>query len=214
MEELDIKQLWQAYDLKLERSLQLNQKIIREMQTQKAEDNISSFRRNQVAGLVVGILWVAVLVFFVLHAQGNIYFAGSIGLIALFNIFAVAAYVRHLALLDGMNITDSITGAQQKLATVQASLNNVGRVMILQAPLWCTFWYNQDLVDHAGTQFWVINLSVVTLFIIASAYLFQKLTYKNIHVKWIRAFIESFGGKKLAKAMEFLRDIEEYKMES
>ena len=214
MEELDIKQLWHAYDLKLEKSLRLNQKIMRELQTQKVEDNISSFRRNQLVGVVAGILWIAVLVFFALHAQGNVYFAGSIGAIAVFNIFAVAAYVRHLALLDGINITDSITGAQQKLATIQASLNNVGRILILQAPLWCTFWYNQNLVDHAGIQFWLINLSIVTAFVIASVYLFQKLTYKNIHIKWVKAFIESFGGKKLIKAMEFLKDIEEYKIEA
>ena len=211
MEDLDIKQLWHTYDLKLEQSLRLNQQIMRELQTQKVEDNIGAFKRNQVVGLVIGILWIALLAFFALHAQGNIYFAGSIGLIAVFNIFAVAAYIRHLALLDGMDITDSITDAQQKLAKIQASLSLVGRIMILQAPLWCTFWYNQYLVDHAGSQFWLINLAVVAIFVILSVYLFQKLSYKNIHIKWVKAFNESFGGKKLTKAMEFLKEIEEYK---
>jgi len=186
---------------------------MRELQTQKAEDNIGAFKRNQIAGLVLGILWIAVLVFFTFHAGGNPYFAGSIGLIAVFNIFAVAAYVRHLALLDSISITDSVTDAQQKLAAIQMSLSYVGRIMILQAPFWCTFWYNQDLVNHAGTQFWVINLSVVAIFIVLSVYLFQKLSYKNIHIKWVKAFNESFGGKKLIKAMEFLKDIEAYKSE-
>ena len=213
MEELDIKQLWQAYDAKLERSLQLNQKIIKEIQTQKAESNINAFKRNQVAGVVLGILWVLFLVFWTIVGYRNIYFAGSMGLIALFNIFAVATYIRHLALLSQVNITDSITGAQQKLATIQSSLNNSGRIMILQAPLWCTFWYNQQLVDHGGATFWLINLAVVSFFVILSVYLYQKLTYKNIHIKWVKAFIEGFGGKKLIKAMEFLNDIEEYKTE-
>jgi hypothetical protein len=213
MEELAIKQLWHKYDLKLEKSLQLNQKIIRELQTQKAESNLGSFRRNQVVGVVIGLLWTIFLVFLVFHALNNIYFVISVGLIALFNIFAVAAYIRHLVLLDGVNITDSITGAQQKLATIQTSLNNVGRILVLQAPLYCTFWYNQQLVDHGGTTFWLINLTIVGFFVAISIYLFNKLTYKNIHIKWVKAFIESFGGKKLIKAMEFLKDIEEYKME-
>lgn len=214
MEELDIKQLWQAYDAKLERSLQLNQKIIKEIQTQKAESNINAFKRHQVFGVVVGILWVLFLVFWTIVGYRNIYFAGSMGLIALFNIFAVATYIRHLALLSQVNIADSITGAQQKLASIQSSLNNSGRIMILQAPLWCTFWYNQQLVDHGGATFWLINLAVVSFFVILSVYLYQKLTYKNIHIKWVKAFIEGFGGKKLIKAMEFLNDIEEYKTES
>jgi hypothetical protein len=210
MDESMIKQLWHEYDLKLEKNLQLNYKIIREMQTQKAENNISSFRRNQAAGVVVGILWVLLLVFLTIAGHKNPYFAGSMGLIALFNIFAVATYIRHLALLNQVNITDNITGAQQKLATIQSSLNNAGRILILQAPLWCTFWYSQQLVDHGGTIFWLINLIIVSLFIIFSVYLYKKLTYKNIHIRWVKAFIEGFGGKKLIKAMEFLHEIEEY----
>jgi hypothetical protein len=213
MEEQDIKQLWRAYDVKLERSLQLNYKIIREMQTQQAEEKISSFRRNQVFGVVGGIIWILFLVFLIVHALNNIYFVISVGFIALFNIFAVTAYIRHLAMLDKVNITDSITGAQQKLATIQTSLNNVGRILVLQTPFYCTFWYSQYLVDHGGTQFWVINLVIVALFIAASIYLFKTLTYKNIHRKWVKAFIESFGGKQIIKAMEFLNDIDDYKAE-
>ncbi len=214
MEELDIKQLWYAYNIKLEKSLQLNHKIIKEMQTQKAEDKISSFRRNQVFGVVVGILWILFLIFLVLQTLNNIYFVTSVGLIALFNIFAVAAYIRHLVMLNQINITDNITMAQQKLAVIQTSLNNVGRILVLQAPLYCTFWYSKQLVAHAGATFWLINLTIVTFFVVVSVYLFRTLTYKNIHKKWVKAFIESFGGKKIIKAMEFLNEIEDYKIES
>ncbi|MEZ2337414.1 hypothetical protein AB6735_17345 [Mucilaginibacter sp. RCC_168] len=213
MEESKIKQLWQEYDLKLEKSLQLNYKIIREMQTKKIEDHINSFRRNQVLGVVAGILFTVSLGFLVINSLNNIYFAISIGLIALFNIFAVASYLRHLIMLERISIADTITGTQEKLAAIQSSLNMVGRIMILQTPFWCTFWYNQQLVDHGGATFWAINLTVLALFTILSVYLFNTLTYKNIHRKWVRSFVESFGGKKIIKAMEFLKEIEEYKME-
>jgi len=213
MEELEIRQLWHTYDLKLEKSLQLNQKIIREIQTQKAANNINSFRRNQVFGVIAGILWIALLLFLVLNTLNNVYFVISVGLIALFNIFAVAAYIRHLALLSHVNVEDSVTVAQQKLSVIQSSLNNVGRILILQAPLYCTFWYNNDLVKHGGAAFWTINLVIVSGFIVLSVYLFRKLTYKNIHIKWVKAFIGSFGGKQLIKAMEFLKEIEEYRVE-
>ena len=214
MEESDIKQLWHAYETKLEKSLQLNYKIIREVQGQKADDKIRSFKKNQVFGVIGGILWILLLVYLVFHALNNIYFVVSVGLIAVFNIFAVGTYIRHLAILDQLNITDSITAAQQKLAVIQASLNNVSRLMILQAPLYCTFWYNQDLVENGGLTFWLINLAVVGFFVAASIYLFKTLTYKNIHRKWVKGFIESFGGKQLSKAMEFLNEIDEYKKES
>lgn len=211
MEELDLKQLWQAYDVKLEQSLQLNYRIIREMQAQKAEAGINSFKRNQVIGVVAGILWIMFLVFLTLHGLSNIYFATSVGLLALFNIFAVAAYIRHLALLSAIDLTDSITQSQQKLVAIQTSLNNVGRILVLQTPLYCTFYYSDYLVAHAGPLFWGIQFVVVTFFTVASIYLFKTLTYKNIRKRWVRLFIESFGGKELSKAMEFLNGIEEYK---
>jgi len=213
MEELAIKELWHEYDRKLEKTLQLNYAIIREMQEQKYVDHIGSFKRNQVWGIVTGVLWILFLLFLVVNTLHNLYFVGSVGMIALFNIFAVGAYIRHLVLLDQVNITDSITDAQQKLAVIQASLNNVGRILVLQAPFYCTFWYNQELVDNAGFTFWAINLTIVGLFVAATIYLFNTLTHENIHRKWVRGFIEGFGGKKLIKAMEFLEQIEEYKGE-
>jgi len=45
-------------------------------------------------------------------------------------------------------------------------------------------------------------------------YLYNKLTSENIRIKWVRAFTEGFGGKKLRKAMEFMNEIEDYKMET
>lgn len=213
MEELDIKQMWRTYDQKLERSLQLNYKIIREMQTRKAEARIGSFKMNQVLGVIAGMIWLLLLAFLILHHLDNIYFTVSAGFILLFNVFAVAVYIRHLVLLSQVNISESITGAQQKLATIQASLNNVGRILVLQAPFYCTFWYNDQLIAHAGMQFWVINFVVVAIFVAGSVCIFRALTYKNINKKWVRAIVEGFGEKSLIKAVEFLNEIEEYKAE-
>ena len=56
----------------------------------------------------------------------------------------------------------------------------------------------------------IIILSLVAIVGIAAFALFKTLTHKNIHRKWVRNFMESFGGKKLSAAMEFLNDIEEY----
>ncbi|QNK64602.1 hypothetical protein H7F33_09035 [Pedobacter sp. PAMC26386] len=213
MEEQEIKQLWQSYDRKLEKSLALNYKIIRDMLVDKAAAKIGAFQRSQVFGVVGGILWIIFLGFLISQGLNNSYFVISVGLIMLFNIFAVAAYIRHLALLDQINVADSVTQSQQKLAMIQTSLNNVGRILILQTPFYCTFYYSDELVAHGGSLFWLIQLVVVTFFVLISIYLYRSLTLKNIHKKWVRKMMESFGGKALMKAMEFLEEIEEYKME-
>lgn len=213
MEELDIKQLWSSYDAKLERSLALNLKVIKELQTQKAEHKLRSFRRNQVTGVILGVVWIAFLVFLLVNTLHNIYFVISVGFIILFNVFATAAYIRHLVMLAEVNIDDSVTESQRKITEIQSSFTNVGRILVLQAPFYCTFWYNNDLVANAGIGFWLIQVVIVSFFTFISIFLFKKLTYKNRHIKWVKAALESFGGKTLTKAMEFLNEIEEYKTE-
>ncbi|ETZ24242.1 hypothetical protein [Pedobacter sp. V48] len=213
MEELDIKQLWSSYDAKLERSLALNLKVIKELQTQKAEHKLRSFRRNQVTGVILGVIWIAFLVFLLVNTLHNMYFVISVGFIILFNVFATAAYIRHLVMLAQVNIDDSVTESQRKITEIQSSFTNVGRILVLQAPFYCTFWYNNDLVANAGIGFWLIQVVIVSFFTFISIFLFKKLTYKNRHIKWVKAALESFGGKTLTKAMEFLNEIEEYKTE-
>ena len=213
MEEQDIKRLCSSFDAQLERSLALNLKMLKELQTQKAEHKLRSFRRNQVTGVVLGVIWIAFLVFLLVNTLHNIYFVISVGFIILFNVFATAAYIRHLVMLSEVNIEDSVTESQRKITKIQSSFNNIGRILILQTPFYCTFWYNDDLVANAGPGFWLIQLVIVSFFTFISVFLFKKLTYKNVHIKWVKAALESFGGKTLTKAMEFLDEIEAYKTE-
>jgi hypothetical protein len=116
-------------------------------------------------------------------------------------------------MLSEVNIEDSVTESQRKITKIQSSFNNIGRILILQTPFYCTFWYNDDLVANAGPGFWLIQLVIVSFFTFISVFLFKKLTYKNVHIKWVKAALESFGGKTLTKAMEFLDEIEAYKTE-
>ena len=184
------------------------------MQTMKAERKLHSFVRNQYTGIILGISWIAILTFLVYHGRNNIFFFISIGTIALLNCYAVIAYIWHVIMIKQINIAGSITETQRQLAKVQSSFNLVGRILILQSPLYCTFWYTEALVQNGGALFWIIQLIIVSAFTVVSVYLFRTLTGKNIHKKWVKAIMESFGGKTLTKAMEFLNEIEAFEKSS
>ena len=59
MEDLELKQMWQAYDKKLEKLLVLNLRNFEQLQSQKARTKLNAFVRNHVAWIVLGVLWVA-----------------------------------------------------------------------------------------------------------------------------------------------------------
>lgn len=214
MEEKHIKQLWSDYEAKLEKSLALNHKIMKEIQTQKTEGRLRAFFRNQLWGLVLGTLWIVFLLFLIMNTLDNIYFVVSVGIILLFNVFATVSYIKHMVMLKEVDLSGSITDSQKKITKIQLSFTNVGRILVLQTPFYCTFWYNDKLIENAGMGFWLIQLIIVALFTVGALFVYRNLTRKNMHKKWVKVIMQSFGGKTLIKARDFLGQLEDYESES
>jgi hypothetical protein len=214
MNELELKTIWQSYDKKIDRILEINKQQLYALQTEKAESKIRSFIKGHTATMLLGIIWIAFLAFLVYHSLDKIYFSVSVGLLIVFNIFAVIAYIRHIAILSSVSIAESITETQRKIALVRTSDNWVGRILLLQTPLYCTWWYTEDLVQNGSVFFWTMNIITVALLTAAAVFLFIKLSPNNQSAKWIRWTDKFFGSEKLIKTSEFLKEIEEYKKEN
>jgi hypothetical protein len=214
MNEAELKSIWQSYDKKIDQILEINKQQLYALQTEKAESKIRSFVKGHTAAMLLGIVWIIFLSFLVYHSLDKFYFSLSVGLLIVFNIFAVIAYIRHIAILTSVNIEESITETQRKISLVRTSDNLVGRILLLQTPLYCTWWYTEDLVQNGGVFFWTVNAIIVGLFTAASIFLFIKLSPNNQSTKWQRWTNKYFGSEKLAKASEFLQEIEEFKKEN
>lgn len=213
MNEFELKNVWQSYDKKLDRLLEVNFQQLKEIQSIKAESKINSFKKGHIIVALLGVAWIWFLSFLVYHAWTNLYFAISVGLIILFNVFAVALYLRHILILSSINIAESITKTQNKLARVYTSCVQVGRILLLQTPFYCTWWYTNDLVQHGGPVFWTIQIVVVTLLTGLAIYLFRKLSINSKDGNWVKRTDKFFGAEKLQKAIAFLNEIEEFKKE-
>ncbi len=213
MNESDLKNIWQSYDKKIDKILEINKQQLNAIQTKNAESKIQSFKRSHIIVMLLGIAWVLFLGFLIYNTRGNIYFTVSVGLIMLFNVFAVALYLRHIIILSQIDIAASITETQRKLALVHTSYSQVGRVLLLQTPLYCTFYYSDELVNNGGTLFWTIQAIVVPSLTVFSIYLFRKLSHKNQSDNWVKRSDKFFGSEKLRKAMDSLKELEEYKSE-
>lgn len=214
MNEQELKSIWQSYDKKIEKILRINSQQLHAIQTEKAESEIRSFKRNHIIVMVLGVVWVLFLGFLLYNIRGNIYFTVSVGLIVLFNVFAVALYLRHIIILSRINIAESITDAQRKLTLVHTSYSQVGRVLLLQTPLYCTFYYSDTLIQQAGILFWSIQAVIVPSLTALSIYLFMKLSHKNKSDNWVKRVDRLFGATNLEQASTFLQEIEEFKREN
>lgn len=213
MNELELKNAWQAYDKKLDQLLDVNFQQLKEIQAIKAESKINSFIKGHAIVMLLGVAWIWFLGMLVYHTKGNPYFTVSVGFIILFNVFAVALYLRHIIILSFINIAESITETQYKLARVYTSYVQVGRILLLQTPFYCTWWYTKDLIQHGGPVFWTIQIVIVTLLTGLSIYMYIKLSLKSRNRNWIKRTDKFLGTEKLQKAIEFLNEIKEFKQE-
>ncbi|MES2772728.1 MAG: hypothetical protein V4722_00995 [Bacteroidota bacterium] len=212
MEDIELKQMWQAYDQKLDKLLVLNLRHFEQLQTQKASAKINAFVRTQVVGIVLGVLWVAFLAVLVYNSLHNLWFTISVGAILLFNLYAVIAYVISVVHIRRINLAGSITETQEKLASVRSSLNQTGRILVLQAPFYCTWFIHPSMYENiTGMCF---TLGVALAFLILSVWIYKALAPTNKRRKWIRNFENSFGGKTIVDATDFLGEIDAFKKEN
>jgi hypothetical protein len=209
MNEAELKSIWQSYDSKINKVLAINKQQLFELQSQKADLKIRSFQRSHILVMLLGVLWSAFLAFLVFHSLDKIYLTVSLSILLLFNVFAVLLYLRHIVILGQITGTDSIAETQARLASVYHSYTNSGRILLLQTPFYCTWWYTADLIQSGGILFWTIQFLVVGLFTGLSIFLFRKLSPSNPSEKWKKISDKYFGAEKLRKAMDFLKEIEE-----
>ena len=212
MEDITLKNLWKAQDEKLEKTLKLNLYLLESLQKQKAESKLNSLARFKGWAVVLGVIWVLFLGLLIYGNQlQNIYFTVSVSMIMLFNIAAVAIYIKHIALIRQLDYSQSITATQNKLSVLQASTFNL-RFLLLQTPFYTTWFWSNGMINDMGMRFWFISLPITLLFTVLAIWLFKNLTLENMHKKWVRSLINSTPEHtSVFKAIDFLNELEEFK---
>lgn len=217
MNELELKKLWQTTNDKLEKSFVIDKKNTEEISRLKVYSLLGSMKPLKIFALLVGILWVAIggiaLISIYLNSfsEANKFFlfSGSIqvGLTAM----AIFVYLYQLITIYQVDITDSIVNTQKKLSSLKISTLWVNRILLLQLPVWTTFWWNETMLSDWGFLQWLITLFFTVSFTIIAFWLFFNIKYENRNKKWFQLIFNGKEWTPLMKSMELLEQVEEYK---
>lgn len=217
---MELQNIWKAYDRKLEearvlnlQSWALNFKSFEAIQTQKAKSKLNSLGRFKTWVIVIGILWVAFLGFLIYHSLtfSKIFFVLSAGMIALFNVFAIIVYIQHVVWIRQIDNSESVVDVQQKAAKLQTSTLQIVRILFLQMPFYTTWWFTPQMVTSGDLKFWLITIPITLLFTFLSIWLYRNINYKNADKKWFKILFNSPEWTSVAKAIQFVKEIEDYK---
>ncbi len=220
MEDIELNEIWKQYDSRLQearilnlQSWALNLQQFERFQKQKASATLNGLARYKLVMVATGILWVAFLIFLVLNSLGwsKIFFVISASAIAIFTSIAIVVYLKHVWLINKINNAASVIEAQEKTIKLQSSTLQTGRILFLQTPFYCTFWFTPAL--FTDKIFLLVNIPVVLFFTCVSVWLYKNINFKNINKKWFKILFNNREWTSLTKAISFLYEIEEFKKE-
>lgn len=207
-------QLWKVYDAKLEHSLQLNLRLLKEVQSQKTRSILRTLTAGRVIGIVLGVLYEIVLCVACWYVRSQPVMAISIGVFIVVTAIAMVAYLRELTLIGRIGYAENIVDTQEKLAGIQSSIIRALRISWVQLPFWATFFVSNELMRKGGPVFWAVEIPLVLAFTVIAIILFRNLTPEKMERKrWVRKLVQGTGWKSVTRAIGFMQEIREFKQE-
>ncbi len=213
MNELEMKSIWDAYDRKLEKSLKINFRLLEDLQVTKAKSKLNALLSIKITGVVFGVIW---LLFLGVLVGGNhfknVYFSASALILMVFNIIAIATYIRHVVLISQVDYMESIANSQSKLAELQLSTIRATGFLWLQLPFYTTFFWNSEWLTKGDPGFWLIAFPITILFTALAIWLYKSIKPENLHKNWVKKLLAiGIEYKYAIEAGDFLAEIEEFK---
>jgi hypothetical protein len=220
MELHEMKSIWQAYDNKLDKSLQLNLHCLEMIQAQKLKNKLRPlfwYRGIEICLYVVVMGW---LVQFLAGHSGQTKIILAAGVLLVYFSIALASCIKQFLLLQEVDLSDDILSIQKKLTLLQSHIVDYLSLAFLAFPTYLAYpviafeavdAYRMLDMSH---NWWIANIVFSILITPICIWLYQQISYKNIHKNWVRNFVRSSAGIRVARALEFVKEVDQLKKEN
>ncbi|NBG67064.1 hypothetical protein [Acidiluteibacter ferrifornacis] len=219
MENIELINIWKEQNSKIEKTLRINQILLKETINTKAQNSLKSLIRLKTSGIIAFVFYLFLLGYALTYSITNYsaslnYFIGSVSIIALINVKGFADYIKHLTWTNTINYDGSVLEIQQQLSKLQLSIINHSKIMCLQFPFFTTFYLSDNWFPNEVGTGYLIFQSILTLsFLYLSYWLYKQHTIENLNKAWFRNMLAGSGGKSVMKAIQFYNEMEEFKKE-
>jgi hypothetical protein len=211
----EFQQLWKAYDAKLERSMQLNHRLMTELRTQKVHRAFNWQIVFKIMMIVLGIGWNIVVGSLLWRFRSEPVFVASALVVLCCTGYAIGGYIVQLILMLQIRMSDSILGTQKHLALLEQMIVWTLRVGFLQTPVYSFFWVTKHQLATAGAGFWVTQIIVTGVVVLITIWVYRTVNVGNAEKKgWVKQMVDNEGGKTIARTRAFIREAEEWSKEA
>lgn len=220
MNELELKNLWQTTNEKLQESSLINRKIIDDINRVKVHSILGSMKPIKVFTLLIGILWVGIGaivlsgIYLNAFSEANKFFLFSATIQVLLTAIGLFIYIYQLTKIYQVDVSDAILQTQNKLTQLKVSTLWATRILFLQLPVWTTFWWNETMLTDWNFLQWAMTVIVTGSFTFFALWLFFNIKYENRNKNWFKLIFNGKEWTPLMKSMELLEQINDYKTDT
>jgi len=207
----EFQQLWKVYDEKLQRSLRLNQQLLEAIQHRKVRVSFGWQIAFKVMVVCLGIGWNVILGSLLWRFRDNPVFVVSAALIIGFTSYVIAGYFMQFLLMVNINLSKNILDTQRQLAWLEAIIIRTLRVSFLQAPVYPFLFVPRVLPAGVAARYWLVEAVVTIVLAVVAIWLYRRITLRNASGGWVKKMVDNEGGKSIARARAFIKEVEEYK---
>ncbi|SFE64989.1 hypothetical protein [Thermophagus xiamenensis] len=218
MDAVELNKIMKAYDNKLDKTLQLNLSPMNELQLKKTQNSTKKILRSRIYEVVIFSFLAIFLGRYIANNWEQTHLVISGFILHVFSLIALVGSIGQVVLLQQIDFSKPIIEIRKKIELVNSHGLLFGKLIFLSVPVWWSyaivgldFFGGIDIYVYLDHDFVVRYLVLNFLLIIPLVWLFNKLSYKNLHIKWVRKTIRLFTGTETMKALDFLSDIEEFK---
>ncbi len=226
MELDELKIMWQSNDAKLEKSLKLNEQNIELLQTQKVASKLAPLYRQRVVECMFHFIAIVLLLAFLLKNLGQFPYAISAIALLMFYTMTFINALKQINLIKNMDFNKDLATMQSSLVLLQAHVVNYAKLAILFMPTFLAYptiiskvikdfnlkaFADFDIIAKSNGSWWTAQMVAFIILVPLGIWFYNKITYKNMDKKWVKNFILKSSGKRVTKALEFLKELQTLK---
>lgn len=217
MEGVELKKIMADYDNRLDRTLRLNKSSVKDLLLGKSQKSTRRILRNRIFEVLTFTLLALFLSWYVADNFEQTHLAISGAILNAFTLMALVGSIGQIVLLRKVDFSEPIVEIRRKIEQVNAHGLLFVKLIFLSAPIWWAYaivgldlFLNFDLYVYLEQDFVIRYIVINLLLLLPLLWVFNKLSYKNVHVKWVAKTISVLAGTKTMKAMAFLNNIDEF----
>lgn len=219
MELQELQNIWAEYDRKLDRNLQMNMQLLKQLKFDRAKRKLSKIVYLKVIEVLLLIPAIIYLGNFAADNWRMPQFSLSATVIGLLFILFLVYVIKQLVITRQveMGFDNAVTPIQKKIEQLKLSIVNYVKYILILLPLYPLLLLlagkivlNVDFMEPAYKAYFLSNVAIDIILLPLALWLINKLSVKNINSTVAKTLLTGSGWFQANAAYQFLGEIEEF----